>query len=140
MCYNLNGETEGDFMNKNTKYWIETAQYDIETAQAMLDTGRYLYVGFTCHLTIEKALKAIIAEAGKFPPKIHNLTELAKIANVWDDMKEEKRQLLRELNPLNIAGRYPDYKSKIESLLTTTYCNQLIIKVKELSLWIEEKL
>lgn len=78
-------------MNQNAEYWIETAQYDLETAQAMLNTGRYLYVGFTCHLTIEKALKATISNTDKFPPQIHNLTELVKIANVWEDMNEEQK-------------------------------------------------
>lgn len=127
-------------MNDKVKYWLDTAQYDLETAQAMLDTGRYLYVGFTCHLTTEKALKAAIANLDKFPPKIHNLTELAKMSELWKDMGEEQRQLLRELNPLNIAGRYPSYKSKIEGLLTKTYCQQLIIRTKEMFSWIEGKL
>jgi hypothetical protein len=31
------------------KYWVELSHYDLETAQAMLDTKRYLYVGFMCH-------------------------------------------------------------------------------------------
>lgn len=30
-------------------YWIEMAEYDLETAVAMLNTKRYLYVGFMCH-------------------------------------------------------------------------------------------
>lgn len=33
-------------MDKKVKYWIDTAEYDLDTAKAMLDTGRYLYVGF----------------------------------------------------------------------------------------------
>ena len=45
-------------MNKRVTYWIEMSDYDFDTAEAMLRTGRYLYVGFMCHQTIEKALKA----------------------------------------------------------------------------------
>ena len=30
-------------------YWIDIADYDLKTAEAMLETGRYLYVGFMCH-------------------------------------------------------------------------------------------
>lgn len=40
-------------------YWIEIAKYDLETAEAMLKSKRYLYVGFMCHQSIEKILKAI---------------------------------------------------------------------------------
>ena len=36
------------------KYWKELADYDIETAEVMYNGGRWLYVGFMCHLVIEK--------------------------------------------------------------------------------------
>jgi len=47
-------------MRKETKNWLDTAKYDITTAQHMLNTGRYIYVIFMCHLAIEKILKAVI--------------------------------------------------------------------------------
>ncbi|HDP80310.1 MAG TPA: HEPN domain-containing protein [Spirochaetes bacterium] len=43
---------------QKTQYWQDMAGYDLETARAMLSTGRYLYVGFMCHQTVEKSLKA----------------------------------------------------------------------------------
>jgi hypothetical protein len=33
-------------MDKKTEYWIELSEYDIDTAVAMLETKRFLYVGF----------------------------------------------------------------------------------------------
>jgi len=42
---------------ERTQYWLDLAQYDLDTAQAMLETKRYLYVGFMCHQTVEKAFK-----------------------------------------------------------------------------------
>jgi HEPN domain-containing protein len=63
-------------VNGRTRYWLELADYDIETAKVMLSGRRYLYVGFMCHQTIEKALKAGIARdcaVGEIPPKIHHL-------------------------------------------------------------------
>lgn len=39
-------------------YWIDMAGYDLDTARAMLQTGRYLYVGFMCYQAVEKSLKA----------------------------------------------------------------------------------
>lgn len=43
-------------MKDVTEHWLNLAEYDLETARAMLKAGRYLYVTFMCHLTIEKTL------------------------------------------------------------------------------------
>ena len=40
------------------KYWTEISDYDFDTAEAMYSTGRWLYVGFMCHQTLEKIFKA----------------------------------------------------------------------------------
>jgi len=45
-------------MESKIRYWIEISDYDLETAEAMYHSKRYLYVGFMCHQTIEKAFKA----------------------------------------------------------------------------------
>ena len=46
------------YMKDKVTYWGEMSDYDFNTAGAMLETKRYLYVGFMCHQTIEKVLKA----------------------------------------------------------------------------------
>ena len=33
-------------MDSRVEYWIELSDYDLETAEAMLESKRYLYVGF----------------------------------------------------------------------------------------------
>jgi len=43
-------------MNAKVLYWIEISDYDLDTAEAMLESKRYLYVGFMCHQAIEKQL------------------------------------------------------------------------------------
>ena len=45
-------------MNDKVTYWTDLSDYDFDTAEAMLVSGRYLYVGFMCHQSIEKILKA----------------------------------------------------------------------------------
>lgn len=45
-------------MKDKVTYWGEMSDYDFDTAGPMLETKRYLYVGFMCHQTIEKVLKA----------------------------------------------------------------------------------
>ena len=119
-------------MNSKTQYWIDLAEYDIETAEAMLQTGRYLYVGFMCHQTIEKALKAKIAKKDVLPPKIHRLMKLAQLSDIYVIMNESQKDLLDTLDPLNIAARYPEQKEKLSSILTLERC-KIILKETEVT-------
>ena len=45
---------------KTPEEWFKQTDYDIGTAADMFKTGRYIYTVFMCHLSVEKALKAII--------------------------------------------------------------------------------
>lgn len=127
-------------MNEKVNYWLDLARYDLDTAKAMLDTKRYLYVGFMCHQTIEKGLKAAIAKTGVFPPKIHNLIELSKKASLYYMFSDTQKDFIMGLNPLNIESRYPSYIEKINEILTETRCIEILSNTKELLQWIEIKL
>ncbi len=130
-------------MEQNSKvtYWLEIAEYDLETAQAMLETNRLLYVGFMCHQTIEKLLKAYYVSSFKnTPPYIHNLSRLANLSGIFDQLSEEQKDLLDILEPLNIEARYPTHKDLIFDSLTFEKCAVLIKQVKELSEWIKSRL
>ena len=130
-------------MNENVKYWLDLADYDIETAKVMLNSGRYLYVGFMCHQTVEKALKAAIAQdcvEDEIPPKIHNLVRLSDISRLTEKMSPEQSALLEKMNPLNIEARYPSYKNQLAAKLTNDYCQGLVIETKELLCWIKQQL
>lgn len=127
-------------MNDKVKYWISIAEYDFETAEAMLKTERFLYVGFMCHQTIEKLLKAVIEKEriSDVPPKIHNLLRLANIANIA--LPDKYMKLISYLNPLNIEARYPSYKNNLTKILTKDRCQELLIQTREMKLWIEKEL
>jgi len=134
--YNIN-------MKESVVYWLELADYDFETARAMLDTGRYLYVGFMCHQVIEKALKAVIAKdlpRGEIPPKMHDLDKLALIARVSTEFSKEQQDFIDALNPLNIESRYPEYKRQLAAVLTKPKCEDILTETKELLCWIKKKL
>jgi len=130
-------------VNEKSVYWLGLSDYDMETAKAMLKTGRYLYVGFMCHQVIEKALKAIIARdcaEGQIPPKIHHLSKLADHAGLFDKMSPEQQGFIKELNPLNIEARYPEYKEQIAAELSARICDDLIAGTEEMLCWIKEQL
>ncbi|GAB1450544.1 hypothetical protein MASR2M47_06000 [Draconibacterium sp.] len=67
-------------MNDKVKYWLELSEYDFETAEAMLSSKRYLYVGFMCHQTIEKILKAYFTS---FKEKCEILISKTNILQKW---------------------------------------------------------
>jgi HEPN domain-containing protein len=124
-------------MRKNTENFIKSAAYDIETAAHMLKTGRYIYVVFTCHLSMEKMLKAVIAEALDIvPPRTHNLLYLTKLAGV--SFSEDHFDFIAKINNASVVTRYPeDFVSLKESFpeeVVSVYLN----KTREIIEWLKQ--
>ena len=123
------------------QYWVELSEYDLETAEAMLDTKRFLYVGFMCHLTIEKILKAYyILKINENTPFTHNLTGLAESSGIYTEFSNEFKNLLDILEPLNIETRYPTDKEEVFKSLNESVCKNILINTKRLHQWIKQKL
>ena len=98
-------------------------------------------MGFICHLVVEKALKAAIANVtSELPPKTHDLTRLAEHAGIFDDLSENQLELLETLNPLNIEARYPEYKERISKMLTEQKSTDILKETEEFLCWIKQKL
>jgi HEPN domain-containing protein len=49
-------------MTDDAQEWFRQARYDPGTAEALFGSGRYPPVLFFCHLSLEKALKALYVE------------------------------------------------------------------------------
>ena len=127
-------------MDKVT-YWIELSDYDYETAEAMLNSARYLYVGFMCHQTIEKILKAYFNSKKEEPaPYTNSLSHLAKKAEIYELLSEEFKDFIDILEPLNIEARYPSHKESLMRSLTQSKCEELLKGTKNLQLWIKQNL
>ncbi len=126
---------------EKVKYWIDIADYDIETAKAMLVSKRFLYVGFMCHQTIEKMLKAYFsAKSDETPPYSHNLKHLANKIGIYDLFSEEQKDIIDLLLPLNIEARYPTYKEQLLKNLSYAKCEDIIQQTNSLKQWIEKLL
>lgn len=131
----------GITMKDKVMYWIEIAEYDLETAEAMLNTKRYLYVGFMCHQTVEKLLKAYYVYAKQsHAPRTHNLSLLAEDCGVYKQLDEEQKDFLDLLEPLNIEARYPTDKERIMKSLNNERCQSILKNTKEMAKWIKAKL
>ena len=128
-------------MNEKVKYWIDLSDYDYETAVAMQKSGRYLYVGFMCHQTIEKILKACYNLTNpESAPYTHSLSYIAKKAGVYESFTDEFKDFIDNLEPLNIQARYPSHKEKLMQSMTKVKCEEILKNTNELRLWIKTKL
>ena len=128
-------------MLDKVEYWLDLAAEDASVADLLLDGKKYLHTGFFCHLIAEKALKAMVASVtSEIPPKTHDLAKLAELAGVFDDLTEQQMNLLKDLNPLNIEARYPDYKAGIASILTAEKTTKLFKETEDFLCWIKQKL
>ena len=123
------------------EYWLESAEYDLQTARAMLETGRFLYVGFMCHQVIEKSLKGIYVSRNPDAelPYIHKLLRLANLSGVYDEMSDAQKELLDTLSPLNIEARYPMHKELLLQSLTVERCETMIQETEALYVWLKTK-
>ena len=121
--------------------WTEVSDYDLDTADAMFRTGRWLYVGYMCHQTIEKAFKAFWCSRKEEPaPYSHNLINLAQSCGLGQLLSDEQKVFVSEMMPLNIEARYPSYKQSISDALSEERCKEIITKTRELQQWVKTKL
>lgn len=128
-------------MTDRITYWVEMSDYDFDTAKAMLETRRFLYVGFMCHQVIEKILKAYWNKVSDEPPlKIHTLSRLAEKTGIDQEMSDAQLDFIDVLEPLNIEARYPSYKERLLKSLDVNRCNELIRQTDALRIWIKNRL
>ena len=123
-------------------YWIDIADYDLGTAEDLYKSGRWLYVPFMCHQTIEKTLKAYWCATMEEidPPFIHHLANLAIRCGLYEKMTEGQQEFIAQLMPMNIEARYPEYKQKLATRLNKESCRFLIDYTATLQQWIKNKL
>lgn len=123
-------------IEKQIAYWIEGANSDLETAELLINNGKAVQGLFFCHLSIEKAIKALIVkEKHEIPPKSHNLHYLLEKSTISID--EKQLEFLSVLMIYQLEGRYPDsYPQSPSRMLALNYYEQ----TKELYICLKAKL
>lgn len=129
-------------MNEKTiKNWIKISEYDIETGEAMLRTGRYLYVAYTCQQAIEKILKAYyVKEKGITPPYIHNLRRLISELSIINEISNEQSEFIDFINSYYIEARYSEELDILKLTLNEKKATEIFNKTKTFIQWIKMKL
>lgn len=122
-------------------YWLDIAHYDLVSAKAMLETKRFLYVGFLCHQVVEKCLKAYFWSTQKEePPYTHNLLVLSEKSNFDIQASAKHFSLFKELVPLNIQARYPEDRQLLLKSLNGKKCKDILKRTKAFYIWIKKLL
>lgn len=122
-------------------YWIATAEYDLRTAESMLAAKHFLWVGFICHLVIEKMLKAQFTKVfNKIPPYTHNLLYLAEKSGIISQLAVSQKDFLDDLQQYNVRSRYPSDKDSLYKLLDFNKSKEILTKTKEMAEWVKSKL
>lgn len=126
-------------MKNKFQEWFRQADYDMDTADAMFASGRYFYAVFMCHLSLEKALKGLIAKRlDELPPKTHNLLYLLNMLALQPPSALER--FIARLNTASVATRYPDDLAKMQAAYTENVTKELIMKSKEVLEWAKTQL
>jgi HEPN domain-containing protein len=124
-------------MRKDTKNWIALADYDLETARHMLETGRYLYVIFLCHLALEKILKAHVTEVTQSVPlKSHDLIYLIKTCGL--KIPERDLDFIGKINTASIPTRYPDDLQRSIKEYPKSIAKDYLRQTTEIILWLKQ--
>jgi HEPN domain-containing protein len=124
-------------MKQTTLNWFRSSEYDLQTAESLLRSRRYIYVLFMCHLTVEKLLKAIVAESSTvFPPRTHNLYRLLELGHIT--LPAVYEDLVAKLNAMSVVTRYPEDITTLSAEITRKVAQAYLTKTKELIEWLRQ--
>lgn len=128
-------------MNAKEKYthWLNLAVYDIDTAEAMLNSGRYLYVAFTCQQAIEKLTKGIyVYNYNKEAKYTHNINFILEDIDSVASSSEYK-SFFNDLTSYYIIGRYDAYKQELAQELDFDKAKFILMKTREAFAWLKSQ-
>ena len=118
-------------LDKETTYWLKSAEHDLDVAEALYEKGKYDWCLFIGHLVIEKVLKAFyVKDNQELPPKIHKLDVIAAKTKLALTLKEV--DFLREINQFYIEARYPDERLTFYKLCTKEFTEKYFRAIKDL--------
>ena len=125
-------------MTTDSQEWFRQAQYDLGTAEALFGSSRYPPVLFFCHLSLEKALKALYVEKfNDIPEKTHSLILLVELLEL--ELPHNLIDSLLVINRLGVTGRYPHNLDKMLEQYTEAQTRKILEMTTEILIWLMQK-
>lgn len=126
---------------KVVRNWVEIADYDLETAKAMQQSGRYIYVAFTCQQSIEKLVKALFVKLKReTPPYTHNILRLVELTGIDADLSKDQADFLSYLNAYYIKTRYSESIAKLAKSINKKRSAEMLEQTHKLAKWLKAKI
>ncbi len=126
-------------VKKIVTHWIETSDEDFITMETLFHSKSFGWALFLGHISTEKLLKALyVKKFEEHAPFTHNLYRLAELIGL--EMSDEYADWLDEITSFNLNARYDDYKKEFYKLCTPQYTETWIEKIKDLRIWIKDRL
>lgn len=123
-------------IEKHIAHWLTGAEEDFEVASQLIRLKKIRHGLFFLHLTLEKILKAHVCHHTQdIAPRIHNLARLAELTGIA--FEAEQADLLSEMNPCNIEGRYPELWGALPS---PNEAQRLLKETEEVFTWLKNQL
>jgi len=124
-------------MGKDVENYTSSSEYDFATAKHLLKAGRYVYVIFMCHMSLEKMLKAIFSKRLNRPaPKTHNLLYLVKETKT--ELPPEHFDFVSKINNASIVTRYPEDFKKLISSYARQVAKEYLEKTEKILSWLKQ--
>jgi len=125
-------------MTGDSQEWFRQAQYDLGTAESLFESERYPPVLFFCHLSLEKALKALYIEKyNDIPEKTHSLVLLVELLEI--NLPQHLVDSLLIINRLGVTGRYPHNLEKMLEQYSRVQTRKILDETKEILTWLIQK-
>lgn len=128
-------------MKSNTKTWVTLAKNDLTLAHDLLKRkSRYYYAAHFCHQSLEKMIKAVIAErTNTIPLPTHNFKLLLDQSGL-KDVPNEIKEFLFSMIPHYIGTKYPEDITKLYNQYTKQYTQGLYQKTIKVFKWLKNYL
>jgi HEPN domain-containing protein len=120
-------------------YWVASAEQDWTVAGHLFEKQDFSYALFLGHLTLEKILKAVVANRqDETPPLTHRLPFLAERAGL--ELSPEHLELLEAVTDFNLEARYPDEKFSFQKKCTREFTARYLTQIEEMMTWLKRQL
>lgn len=118
--------------DKLIAYWKESSLRDWKRVNLLFKNRDFVFALFCAHMSLEKLFKAhwVKDNEGNYPPKIHNLNKIASQTSLV--LTEEEGSFCADMNKFQLEGRYPDYVSDVNRIITRKYAENYLIQCKQL--------
>ena len=132
----MNGEINIDNI---FNHWITTSDIDYKTMMNLYNSKDYHWSLFIGHIVIERLLKAVIVKAtNNHAAFTHDLRRLAKLSQM--EFEPEHFAWFDTITTFNMNARYDSYKQAFYKKCTSGFTTIWISNIKELRIWIKQKL